>query len=172
MGTVGGFSIQAWFAAASWYQNSPTFESATNFAVSGLLVFLSSLLLNFLVRMIFPSDSPNGQIKDPMGRKRGCALSAGAPPPPNKSAGAAARVVGVVGPTVLGRPQTVAGPLHHHLQRPRGCRHRFGDGAGFPTLAGGARNHHPSRQVGVVNPNTVIHFFCQRLSKATGRGTG
>ena len=30
----------------------------------------------------------------------------GGTPPPNKSAGAAAGVVGVVGPTVVGRPQT------------------------------------------------------------------
>ena len=42
------------------------------------------------------------------------------------------------------RYSPVAGPLHHHLQRPRGCRHRLGDGVGFPTLAGGARKHHPS----------------------------
>ena len=93
--------------SATWYHNSPTFKFATNFAVCGLLVFLSSLLFNFLVRMIFSSDSPNGQIKDPTGRKRGCALSAGAPPPRDKSAGAAAGVVGVVGPTVVvGCPQT------------------------------------------------------------------
>ena len=80
LGMVGGFSIPAWFSAASWYQNSPTFELATNFAICGLLGFLSSLLSNFLVRRIFSSHSPNGQVKDPTGRKRGCALSAGAPP--------------------------------------------------------------------------------------------
>ena len=79
LGMIAGFSIPAWFVAASWYQNSPTFELATNFAVCALLVFLSSLLSNFVVRRIFSSDSPNGQIKDPTGRKRGCALSAGVP---------------------------------------------------------------------------------------------
>ena len=43
LGMVGGFSIPAWFAAASWYQNSTTFDLATNFAGCGLLVFPSSL---------------------------------------------------------------------------------------------------------------------------------
>ena len=82
LGMIGGFSIPAWFAAASGYQNSTTFELATNFAICGLLVFLSSLLSSFLVRRIFSSHSPNGQVKDPTGRKPGCALSAGAAPLP------------------------------------------------------------------------------------------
>ena len=56
---------------------TPSFELATNFAVFALLVFLCTLLSIFLVRRVLSSHSPNGQTKDPTGRKRGCALSAG-----------------------------------------------------------------------------------------------
>ena len=74
---VGVFAIPAWFSEASWYHTYPTFELATNFAVCGLLFFLCSLLSIFLVRRVLSSHSPNGQTKDPTGRKRGCALFAG-----------------------------------------------------------------------------------------------
>ena len=70
------------------------------------LFVLSSLFSNFMVRRIFSSHSPNGQTKDPTGRKRGMCIVCGGTPPPNQLSGAAAWVVGVVGPTVVGRPQT------------------------------------------------------------------
>ena len=40
------------------------------------------------------------------GEETGVCIVCGGTPPPNKSWGAAAGVVGVVGPTVVGRPQT------------------------------------------------------------------
>ena len=105
LGMVGGFSIPAWFAATSWYQNSPLVCVGNQFCRMWSPRFSVFPPVHLPGAKGFVKSQSERSNERSYGEETGVCIVCGITPLPISRRVLQQRLVGVVGPTGVGRPQ-------------------------------------------------------------------